>query len=306
MLWFVLRRVVAGIPVAWVVATVVFFLVRFVPGGPFDLERSLPEVVRARLDEHYGLNSPLGVQYARYLGNLLRGDLGPSYKYPGWSVNELIWERVGVSLELGLWGLLVAVGLGIPAGAGAAARPGSWWDRGLTGMASVGICVPAFVMGPLLIWVFALKLEWFNALGWDGAGDRVLPSLALGLVFAAPVARLTRASMMEVRNQDYMRTARAKGLGWGRVYFVHGLRNALVPVVTYLGPAAAGLISGSFVIEAMFNVPGLGKLFVMSAFNREYTMICGTALFYAVALLLLNLAVDVVVAWLNPKVRLME
>ncbi|MDR2430264.1 MAG: ABC transporter permease [Puniceicoccales bacterium] len=176
----------------------------------------------------------------------------------------------------------------------------------MTGVATVGICVPAFVLGPLLIWVFALGLGWFNALGWDGAGDRVLPSLTLGLVFAAPVARLTRGSMMEVRNQDYMRTARAKGLGWGRVCFVHGLRNALVPVVTYLGPASAGLISGSFVIETMFNVPGLGKLFVMSAFNREYTMICGAALFYAVVLLSLNLAVDVAVAWLNPKMRFAE
>ncbi|MDR2512698.1 MAG: ABC transporter permease [Puniceicoccales bacterium] len=303
MLLFVFRRVVGAVPVLWVIATVVFFLVRFVPGGPFDHERTLPESVKAQLNAHYGLDRPLAAQYGQYLLNLLRGDLGPSYKYPGWAVNELVWERAQVSLELGFWGLLVAVGLGIPAGALAAMRPGSWLDRGLTGLATLGICVPTFVLGPLLVLAFALKLGWFHALGWGGAGDRVLPALALGLAFAAPVARLTRGSVLEVRSQDYMRTARAKGLGESRVYFVHGLRNALVPVVTYLGPAAAGLVSGSFVIESMFNIPGLGKLFVSSAFNREYTMICGTVLFYAVALLALNIAVDVLMVWLNPRAR---
>ncbi|MDR2844572.1 MAG: ABC transporter permease [Puniceicoccales bacterium] len=301
---FILKRLAGMLPVLLVIASVTFFLVRFVPGGPFDEERTLPETVKAQLNAHYGLDKPLPVQYGRYLLNLLRGDLGPSYKYPGWSVNELIAERARVSLELGFWGLLVAVALGIPAGAVAAARPNTWLDHVPTGLATLGVCVPTFVLGPLLILVFALKAGWFHALGWESAGDRVLPALALGLVFAAPIARLTRASMLEVRNQDYMRTARAKGLSEARVYFVHGLRNALVPVVTYLGPAAAGLISGSFVIESMFNIPGLGKLFVMSAFNREYTMICGTVLFYAVALLTLNLAVDVALALLNPRVRL--
>ena len=302
--FFVIKRLLGAVPVLWAIATVVFFLVRFVPGGPFDLERTLPENVKAQLSAHYGLDKPLPVQYGQYLLNLLCGDLGPSYKYPGWTVNELIWERAQVSLELGFWGLLVAVGIGIPAGALAATRPGAWLDRALTGIATLGICVPAFVLGPLLILAFALRLGWFHALGWEGPGDRVLPALALGLAFAAPIARLTRGGVLEVHNQDYMRTARAKGLGELRVYFVHGLRNALVPVVTYLGPAAAGLVSGSFVIESMFNIPGLGKLFVSSAFNREYTMICGTVLFYAVALLMLNIAVDVSMVWLNPRARI--
>lgn len=292
------------IPVLLVIATVVFFLVRFVPGGPFDQERTLSETVKAQLNAHYGLDKPLPVQYGQYLLHLVQGDLGPSYKYPGWTVNELIVERARVSFELGAWGLLVAVLLGIPAGAVAAVRPNTWLDHVPTSLATLGICVPTFVLGPLLILVFALKLGWFHALGWESAGDRVLPALALGLVFAAPIARLTRGSMMEVRNQDYMRTAQAKGLSAARVYFVHGLRNALVPVMTYLGPAAAGLISGSFVVESMFNIPGLGRLFVMSAFNREYTMICGTVLFYAVALLVLNLMVEVALALLNPRVKL--
>ncbi|MDR2863919.1 MAG: ABC transporter permease [Puniceicoccales bacterium] len=301
---YILKRFAGMVPVLLVIATVTFFLVRFVPGGPFDQERTLPAPVKAQLYAHYGLDKPLYAQYGRYLLNLLQGDLGPSYKYPGWSVNELIVERAKVSLELGLWGLLVAVALGVPAGAIAAARPNTWLDHTLTGLSTLGICVPSFVLGPLLILFFALKLGWFHALGWESAGDRILPALALGLVFAAPITRLTRANMLEVRNQDYMRTARAKGLSGARVYFVHGLRNALVPVMTYLGPTTAGLISGSFVIESMFNIPGLGKLFVSSAFNREYTMICGTVLFYAVALLMLNLAVDVALALLNPRVRL--
>jgi oligopeptide transport system permease protein len=303
MLRFILRRFLGMLPVLWIVATATFFLARFVPGGPFDTERPLPAAVKARLDAHYGLDQPLIVQYGRYLGNLLRGDLGPSYKYPGWTVGELVAERAPVSFELGLEALLVAVLVGIPAGALAASRPNSVLDRTLTGGATLGVCVPAFVLGPALILLFALQLHWFNALGWETAGDRVLPALALGLTVAAPVARLTRGSMLEVRGQDYMRAARAKGLSEMRVWFVHGLRNALVPVVTYLGPAAAGRVSGSFVVEAMFNIPGLGKLFVSSAFNREYSMICGTVIFYAAALLLLNLAADIAVAWLQPRLR---
>jgi oligopeptide transport system permease protein len=303
MLRFIASRVVGMLPVLWLVATAVFFLARFAPGGPFDMEKPMPESVKAALNAHYGLDRPLAVQYGQYLLNLLGGDLGPSYKYPGWSVGELIAERAPVSLELGFWGLLAAVAIGVPAGVLAATRPGSRLDRVLSGAATAGICVPSFVLAPLLALVFALKLGWFNALGWETAGDRVLPALTLGLVFAAPAARLARGGMMEVRAQDYMRTARAKGLSAARVWFVHGLRNALVPVVTWLGPAAAGLVSGSFVVESMFNIPGLGKLFVMSAFNREYTMICGTVLFYAAVLLLLNLAVEVLLAWLNPRMR---
>lgn len=306
MLRFIARRLAGTLPVLWLAATAVFFLARFAPGGPFDQEKVLPESVKAQLNAHYGLDKPLPVQYGQYLLNLLQGDLGPSYKYPGWTVSELIRERAPVSLELGMWALLVAVLIGVPAGVLAASRPNSWLDRVLSAGVSLGICTPSFVLAPLLTLVFALKLGWFHALGWESAGDRVLPALALGLAFAAPAARLARGSMAEVRNQDYMRTARAKGLSPGRVWFVHGLRNALVPVVTWLGPAAAGLVSGSFVIESLFNIPGLGKLFVMSAFNREYSMICGTVLFYAAALLLLNLAVEIALAWLNPKVRLEE
>lgn len=300
---FIFRRVLEMIPVLWIVATIVFFMVRFVPGGPFEAEKNLPAIVKAQLHAHYGLDKPLAVQYGKYLANLAQGDLGPSYQYPGWTVNELLADRIGVSAELGLWGLLTAVCVGIPLGALAASRPNSPVDHVPSALAAVGISVPTFVLGPLVILFVSLKLGWFHALGWNTPGDRVLPALVLGLVFAAPVMRLTRASMLEVRNQDYMRTARAKGLSETRIYFVHGLRNALLPVVTYLGPATAGLISGSFVVESMFDIPGLGKLFVMSAFNREYTMICGTALFYAAALLVLNLLADVLAVALNPRLK---
>ncbi len=300
---FILRRLLEAIPVLWIIATVVFFLVRFVPGGPFDEEKPLPAAVKAQLNAHYGLDAPLPAQYGKYLLNLVQGDLGPSYRYPGWSVNELIGDRIGVSAELGFWGLLVAIGIGIPCGAIAAMRPNTWLDRVPTAMAVVGISVPTFVLGPIFILIFTLKFSCFHALGWSTAGDRVLPSLVLGMVFAAPIMRLTRGSMLEVRNRDYMRTARAKGLSETRIYFVHGLRNALLPVIAYLGPTAAGMISGAFIIESMFDIPGLGKLFVQSAFNREYTMLCGTVLFYATALILLNLASEILSALLNPRLK---
>ncbi|MDR0536398.1 MAG: ABC transporter permease [Puniceicoccales bacterium] len=300
---FILRRLAGLVPTLWLVATCVFFLARFAPGGPFDREREMPESAKAALHAHYGLDRPLAEQYGRYMLNLARGDLGPSYKHPGWTVRELIGARALVSLELGLWALLVAITLGVPAGVLAATRPGSLLDRAVTGAATLGVCVPSFVLAPLLVLAFALGSGWFNVLGWETAGDRVLPALSLGLVFAAPAARLARGGMMDVRAQDYMRAAVARGLPPWRIWFVHGLRNALAPVVTWIGPAAAGLISGSFVVESIFNIPGLGKLFVSSAFDREYTMICGTVLFYAAVLLALNLCVECVMAWLNPKLR---
>lgn len=301
---FVLRRLLEAVPVLFVVATATFFLARFAPGGPFDEARPLPPEVKAQMDAHYGLDKPLGVQYARFLGNLVRGDFGPSYKYHGWSVNELIADRVPASLALGGGALVIALALGIPLGCVASIKPDSWLDRLPTGIATLGICLPTFVIGPLLVLVFSVRLGWFNASGWNVPSDFVLPSLTLGLVYAAPVARLMRASMLEVRGADYMKTARAKGLSPLRIYFVHGLRNALIPVVSYAAPTAAGLISGSFVVESMFSIPGLGQFFVKAAFNRDFTMIVGTVMFYAVVLVALNLLGEIVLAKLNPRVRL--
>lgn len=300
---FILKRLLEAVPVLLVVATLAFFLARFAPGGPFDEERALPPAVKAQINAHYGLDKPLAVQYARFLKNLAQGELGPSYKYHGWDVDELIADRIPTSLALGAGALVFALAVGIPLGAVASIRPNSWLDRLPTGIATLGICLPTFVVGPLLVWVFSNWLGWFNASGWNSPADFVLPAVTLGLAYAAPVARLMRGSMLEVRSQDYMKTAKAKGLSPVRVYFVHGLRNALLPVVTYIGPTAAGLISGSFVVESMFNVPGLGQFFVKAAFNRDFTMIVGTVLFYAAVLVMLNLLAEIILVKLNPRLK---
>lgn len=300
---FILRRLLEALPVLLIVATLAFFLARFAPGGPFDEERALPPAVKAQMNAHYGLDKPLGAQYARFLKNLACGNLGPSYKYYGWDVDELIADRVPTSLLLGAGALAFALAVGVPAGAVAAMKPDSWLDRLPTGAATLGICLPTFVVGPLLSLIFSDWLGWFNASGWNEPSDFVLPAATLGLAYAAPVARLMRGSMLEVRALDYMKTARAKGLSPARIYFVHGLRNALLPVVSYVGPTAAGLISGSFVVESMFNVPGLGQFFVKAAFNRDFTMIVGTVLFYAAVLVLLNLLAEIVLVKLNPRLK---
>lgn len=300
---FVFKRFLEAVPVLFIVATLAFFLARFAPGGPFDEERALPEEVKAQINAHYGLDKPLGVQYVIFLKNLAQGNLGPSYKYLGWNVDELIADRVPTSLVLGAGALIFALAIGIPLGGIAAMKPNSWLDRIPTSIATLGICLPTFVVGPLLALIFANWLGWFNASGWNSPSDFVLPAATLGLSCAAPVARLMRASMLEIRSSDFMKTAKAKGLSPARIYFVHGLRNALLPVVTYIGPTAAGLVSGSFVVESMFNVPGLGQFFVKAAFNRDFTMIVGTVLFYAAVLVVLNLLAEIVLVKLDPRLK---
>jgi oligopeptide transport system permease protein len=299
---YVLRRLLEMVPVLLIVVAATFFLAHAVPGGPFDKDRPLPAEVKARLEKYYGLDQPLQIQLGNYVANLTQGDLGPSIKYPGWSVREVIGSRIGVSGSLGLVALLVAVLIGVPVGVLAASRPNSWLDRVPMGFTLVGICVPSFVLGPILALVFALGLGWLPPCGWGSLEHFILPAATLGLITAAPLARLTRGSLMEVRSLDYVRTARAKGVPALRVWFVHALRNALLPVVTYLGPAAAGLVSGSFVVESLFDVPGMGRLFVTAIINRDVTLILGTTIVYAAALLFLNLAADLANAALNPKV----
>ena len=292
-----------AIPVLFIIATATFFLVRLAPGGPFDREKTVSPEVEEALNAHYGLDDSLLVQYLRFIGNLLKGDLGPSFKYPGWTVNELILAKIPISLELGIYALIIAVLIGTSAGVIASLKPNRWSDHLPMALAMIGICLPTFVLGPILVLVFALKLEWFNVSGWFLLGDRVLPSLTLGIFYAAYVARLTRGSMLEVHNEDYIRTARAKGLPEWRVTLVHAFRNGILPVVSFLGPAAAGVISGSFVVETIFHIPGLGRFFVNAAFNRDYTMVIGTVLFYATLLILLNLLADILQSLLNPRIR---
>ena len=303
MIRFVARRLAEMIPVLWIIVTLVFFLIRLAPGGPFDAERVASEEVIKNLNAYYHLDQPLYRQYVTYLGTLLEGDLGPSFKNASYSVNELILMGFPVSLELGIYALLIALCLGLTAGSVAALKPNTLRDYIPMSFAMIGICIPTFVLGPLLALVFALKLGWLPVAGWEGPAYKILPSVTLGVAYAAYVARLSRGGMLEVLSQDFIRTARAKGLTEARVVLRHALKGGVQPVVSFLGPAAAGMLTGSFVIETIFQVPGLGRFFVQSAFNRDYTMILGTTLFYAVLILLFNLSVDVVQGWLDPRLR---
>lgn len=303
MLRFIARRFLETIPVLLIIITATFFMVRFVPGGPFTAEKAVTPEILANLNKHYGLDKPLHQQYFDYLGSLLRGDFGPSFKYSNRTVNEIIADALPVSLELGSISLGIALTLGITLGVFAAIRRNTWIDYLCTGVSTLGICLPTFVLGPLLVLFFAIYLGWFNASGWYTGIDRVLPALTLGFVYAAYVARLTRGGMLEVLSQDYIRTARAKGATESRVIFRHAMRGGLLPVVSFLGPATAGILTGSFVIETIFQIPGLGREFVKSAFNRDYTLVLGTVILYASLIILLNLVVDIVQVWLNPKLK---
>lgn len=304
MLRFIASRLLQSLLALFVVISATFFMLRAAPGGPFTAEKAVtPEVLR-NLEAHYGLNQPLWKQYASYLGNLCRGDLGPSFKYANRTVNEIIGDKFPVSAELGLEALAVALVLGIGLGVIAAIRRNTWIDYAASTFGMLGISIPTFVVGPLLVLALAIHVGWFNASGWYGPSDRVLPAIVLGLAYAAPISRLTRGGMLEVLHQDFIRTARAKGASETRVILRHALRGGLLPVVSYLGPAVAGILTGSFVIETIFQIPGIGREFVNSAFNRDYTLVLGTVILYAVLIMGLNLAVDVIQAWLNPKVRL--
>jgi oligopeptide transport system permease protein len=303
MLRFITRRLFETIPVLFVIITATFFMIRFVPGGPFTAERAVSPDILRNLEAHYGLNKPLHIQYFNYLGNLLKGDLGPSFKYPNRTVNEIIADKLPTSLELGSLSLLVALAIGLPLGVLAAVKRNTWIDYLCSSTAMIGICVPTFVLGPLLILLFAIRFRWLNASGWYEPIDRVLPALVLGFFYSAYITRLSRGGMLDILNQDFIRTARAKGASETRVVFKHALRGGLLPVVSFLGPAVAGILTGSFVIETIFQIPGLGREFVNSAFNRDYTLVLGTVILYATLVVALNLVVDIAQVWLNPKLK---
>lgn len=300
---FIFSRILQAIPTLLVIATLTFFMTRFAPGGPFDSEKAIPEEIKVKLESHFGLNLPLFEQYLLYMKNLLKGDLGPSFKYVGWNVSEIIALAFPVSLTLGVCSLIIALVIGLPAGIIAALHKNTIWDYLPMSLAMIGLCLPTFVLGPILILVFSSYLKILPPLGWYSWPDLILPSLTLGLFYAAYIARLTRAGMLETLKQDYIKTARAKGASPSRVIFKHALRGGLLPVVTFLGPAFAGLVSGSFIIESIFFIPGLGKFFITAAFNRDYTMVLGTVLFYATLIIFLNLLVDLLQAILDPKAR---
>jgi oligopeptide transport system permease protein len=301
---FIASRLLQAVPTLFVLVTLTFFMLRAVPGGPFAGEKAVSEEVLRQLEAHYGLNKPLLVQYTDYLGALLHGDFGPSFTDPTRTVSEIIAERLPVSLELGAWAMLVALVAGLSAGVVASIRPNSALDHTVSALSLAGLCVPTFVIGPLLVLVLSIMLGWFNTSGWYGPLDRVLPALTLGGVYAATIARLTRAGMREMLSQDFIRTARAKGASELRIVVRHALKGGLLPVVTYLGPALAGILTGSFVVETIFQIPGLGRVFVNSALGRDYTVVTGTVILYATLIIGFNLVVDVVAAWLNPRLRL--
>lgn len=301
---FIAIRLLQAVPVILAVITVTFFLVRAAPGGPFDGEKAVMPEVKAALEAQYRLDLPLHQQYWAYLGDLAHGDFGPSFKYPGRDVNELISAGLPVTAELGVYALLVALLLGGVSGVVASLKPNTVQDYIPMSLAMIGICMPAFLFGPLLVLVFGIYLEWLPVTGWgDIPGDKILPSITLGTAYAAYIARLGRAGMLEVMSQDYIRTARAKGLPEWQVVTRHALRGGMIPVVAFLGPAFAGLLTGSFVVETIFQVPGLGRFFVQAAFNRDYTMILGSTVFLSTLIVLFNLLSDILAAWMNPRLR---
>ncbi len=301
---FIGFRMLQAIPVLLVVITVTFFLIRLAPGGPFDSEKAVIPEVQAALEAQYRLNLTLFQQYASYLGDLSHGNLGPSFKYPGRSVNELIAAGFPVTAELAFYALLVALVIGGIAGVVASLKPNSVQDYIPMSVAMIGICMPSLLLGPILILIFGIYLDWLPVSGWnDSPGDKILPAVTLGSAYAAYIARLSRAGMLEVMSQDYIRTARAKGLPEWQVISRHALRGGMIPVIAFLGPAFAGLLSGSFVVETIFQIPGLGRFYVQAAFNRDYTMILGSTIFLATLIVFFNLLSDIVAAWMNPRLR---
>ena len=301
---FVARRVLLMIPTLWVIATLTFFLMRLAPGGPFLAEKEIPPEAKAQLERAYGLDRPLGEQYGRFLAHAVRLDFGPSYKFPARQVREIIFEAFPVSLELGLWALLLAVLIGVPIGVVAALKQNSGVDYAAMAAALAGVSIPSFVLGPALVLSLSLSLFLLPPALWQGPQSRVLPVLTLSTAYVAYIARLTRGGMLEVLRQDYVRTARAKGLPESAVVFKHALKLGILPVVSYLGPATARIIMGSIVVESIFAVPGLGRHLVNGAFNRDYTLVLGIVLFYAAFLMVLNLVVDLAYTRLDPRVEL--
>jgi oligopeptide transport system permease protein len=300
---YLVTRLALTVTAFWVIVTLVFVLMRLAPGGPFDGERRLPPEVEANLRAAYHLDQPLPAQYARFIAMLARGDLGPSFRQKDFSVNELVRLGLPVSLTVGALALVIACVVGVGAGLAAGLRTGSAGDRMLMGLANLGIALPSIVLAPLAVLVFGVRLGWLPAGGIGSPAHYVLPSLALAAPFATAIARLTRGAVAETVLEPHVRTARAKGLPRAMIVRRHVLRIALLPVLTYLGPAAAALLTGSVVIEQVFDLPGIGRYFVQAALNRDYTLVMGVVVVYAAFVLLFNLLVDLAYSRLDPRIR---
>lgn len=304
MLRYALLRVLGAVPTLLLVIAIAFLMVHAAPGGPFDTERVLPADIQANVERAYHLDEPLPAQFVRYLGGLLRGDLGPSYRYRDYTVAELIGAALPLSIRLGAMAVGLALVIGIGAGLTAALNKNTWLDRLVSGLAMLGISVPVFVVAPLMVLVFAVLLNWLPASWTGGSGpDRaVLPVIALALPQIAYIAKLARASMIDVLNSDFVRTAKAQGLSTFSIVRYHAIKPAMLPVISYLGPAIAGVLTGSVVVEEVFGIPGVGQLFIRGALNRDYTLVLGITIFYAVIVLVLNLVVDLLYGLLDPRI----
>jgi len=303
---YILKRILGLIPTMFIIITLSFFIIRLAPGGPFSSEKKVTPEVMQNLLKKYHMDESLPKQYLRYIGNICRGDLGPSYKNKDYTVNQLIKASLPNSLILGTVSLLMAVFFGVLVGIISALRKNSLADYTSMSVAIVGISVPNFVVGPVLMLLFAVKLHWLPTSGWitgrNGWITLIMPAITLSLPYFAYIARLSRASILEILRSDYIRTARAKGLRNSVVIRRHVLRGAMLPVVSYLGPAFAGIVTGSVVVEQIFLVPGLGNFFVKSALNRDYTLIMGTVIVYSLILVIMNLFVDIIYSFLDPRI----
>lgn len=298
---FIFKRLIEAIPTLLVLITVSFFLMRFAPGNPFSSERPLPPEVMANINAKYGLDQPVLVQYTTYLTNILQGDFGPSFKYQDYTVNELVYAALPVSAKVGFFAFVFTVIMGVGIGTIAALRQNTWVDYTIMSTAMLGVVMPSFVLAPVLIYIFSINLGWFPAGGWKDGGFQYLflPMVGMSLLYVATFARITRGSMIETLNSNFIRTARAKGLSYRYIIFKHALKPALLPVVSYMGPAFVGIITGSVVIETIFGLPGIGKLFVNAAFNRDYSLVMGITILIGFLFILFNAIVDVLLAYID-------
>ena len=304
MIQLILKRLFTYIPVLLVVVIITFLMIHAAPGGPIDAERvASPEIIE-KLNEAYDLDKPIHVQIYNYLFNAIQGDFGPSFKYPGRSVTELIMSGLPTTIELAIYSILFAIFLGVISGLVASLNPGKILDIVPMSISLLGICIPSIILGPVLVLIFGIWYEVLPVYGWgDNPGDKILPTITLGTAYAAIFARLTRGGMLEILGQDYIRTARAKGLSEIRIVIVHALRGGILPVISFLGPAIAGLLAGSFVVETIFQINGVGRFYVQAAFNRDYTMILGTSILFTFMTLTFVLISDIVASFLNPTLR---
>ena len=304
MIQLILKRLFTYIPVLLVVVIITFLMIHAAPGGPFDAERvASPEIIE-KLNEAYNLDKPIHVQIYNYLYNAIQGDFGPSFKYPGRTVTELIMSGLPTTIELAIYSILFAIFLGVISGLVASLNPGKILDIVPMSISLLGICIPSIILGPVLVLIFGIWYEVLPVYGWgDNPGDKILPTITLGTAYAAIFARLTRGGMLEILGQDYIRTARAKGLSEIRIVIVHALRGGILPVISFLGPAIAGLLAGSFVVETIFQINGVGRFYVQAAFNRDYTMILGTSILFTFMTLTFVLISDIMASFLNPTLR---